>query len=72
MKHEICIWLCDLNASQEVDLKESGFSSFGDDNILFFFQNEENFIQLDKLDKLDRINHAWIWFKYSLTEYILV
>ena len=36
--------------------------------ILFFFQNEENFIQLDELDESDRISHAWIWFEYSLTQ----
>ena len=35
---------------------------------IFFFQNKEIFVQLDKLDKLDRITHAWI----ENTENILV
>ena len=33
-----------------------------------FFQNEETFVQLDELDELDRITHAWIGFNYSLTQ----
>ena len=33
-----------------------------------FFQNEEIFVQLDELDELDRITHAWIGFNYSFTE----
>ena len=33
-----------------------------------FFQNEEIFVQLDELDELDRITHAWIGFNYSLTQ----
>ena len=33
---------------------------------LFFFKNEEIFVQLDKLDELDRITHAWITFNYSI------
>ena len=36
-------------------------------NILVF-QNEETFVQLDELDELDRITHAWIGFNYSLTQ----
>ena len=35
---------------------------------LVFFQNEEIFVQLDKLDELDRIPQAWIGFSYSLTQ----
>ena len=34
---------------------------------LVFFQNEEIFVQLDELDELDRITHAWIGFNYRLT-----
>ena len=34
----------------------------------FFLQNEQIFIQLDELDELDTITHAWIGFKYSLTQ----
>ena len=33
-----------------------------------FFQNEEIFVQLDELDELDRITHAWIWLNFSLTQ----
>ena len=33
-----------------------------------FFQNEEIFVELDELDELDRITHAWIEFNYSLTQ----
>ena len=33
-----------------------------------FFQNEEIFVQLDKLDELDRITHARITFNYNLTQ----
>ena len=33
-----------------------------------FFYNEEIFVQLDELDKMDRITYALIKFKYSLTE----
>ena len=33
-----------------------------------FFQNEEIIVQLDELDKLDRITHVWIGFNYSLTQ----
>ena len=32
---------------------------------IYFFQNKEIFIQLDELDKLDRITHAWIGFNCS-------
>ena len=35
---------------------------------LFFFQNEEIFVQLDELDELDRITQIWIGFNYSLTQ----
>ena len=34
----------------------------------FCFYNEEIFVKLDELDKLDSINHAWIGIKYSLTQ----
>ena len=34
----------------------------------FFFQNEDIFVQLDKLVELDKITHAWIGFNYSLTQ----
>ena len=33
-----------------------------------FFQNEEIFVQLDELDELNSIIHAWIEFNYSLTQ----
>ena len=33
-----------------------------------FFQNEEIFIQIDELDELDRITHAWIVLIYSPTQ----
>ena len=33
-----------------------------------FFQNKEIFVQLDKLDKFNRITHAWIGFNYSLKQ----
>ena len=33
-----------------------------------FFQNEEIFVQLDELDKLDRITRSRIGFNYSLTQ----
>ena len=33
-----------------------------------FLQNEDIFVQLDELDELDRITHAWIGFHYSLIE----
>ena len=33
-----------------------------------FFQNEEIFIQLDELGKLDRISQAWKWLNYSFTQ----
>ena len=36
-------------------------------NILVF-QNEEIFVQLDELDKLDRIIHACIGFNYNFTQ----
>ena len=32
------------------------------------FQNDEIFVQVDELDKLDRITHAWKGFIYSLTQ----
>ena len=32
---------------------------------LVFFQNEEIFVQLDELDKMDRITHVWIWFSHK-------
>ena len=35
---------------------------------ILVFQNEEIFVQLDELDELDRITHAWIGFNYSLTQ----
>ena len=31
-------------------------------DILVFFQKEVIFLQLDELDELDRISHAWIRF----------
>ena len=37
-------------------------------NNLVFFQKEDNFVQLDELDELDRITHAWIGFNCSLTQ----
>ena len=33
-----------------------------------FFQNQDIFVQLDELDELDKITHAWIGFNYSLTQ----
>ena len=33
-----------------------------------FYQNEEIFVQLDDLDELDRIIHAWIGFDYHFTQ----
>ena len=30
------------------------------ENILVFFFNEDIFVQLDDLDKMDKISHAWI------------
>ena len=36
--------------------------------ILVFFQNEEVFVQLDELDELDRITHAWIWLNCCPTQ----
>ena len=36
--------------------------------LIQFFQNEEIFVQLDELDELDRITHAWIGFNYSLIQ----
>ena len=36
--------------------------------VCFFLQNEQIFIQLDELDELNTITHAWIGFKYSLTQ----
>ena len=33
------------------------------------FQNKEIFIELDQLDKLDRIIHAWIGFNSSHRKY---
>ena len=35
---------------------------------LFFFQNEEIFVQLDELDELDKIIHARMGLNYSLTQ----
>ena len=35
---------------------------------IIFFQNGEIFVQLDELDKLDKITHARIGFNYSLTQ----
>ena len=35
---------------------------------LFFFQNEEIFVQLDESDELDRIIQAWIGLNYSLRQ----
>ena len=37
-------------------------------NANLLFQNEVILVQLDELDKLDRITHAWIGFNYSLTQ----
>ena len=34
---------------------------------IYFFQNEGIFVQLDELDELDKITHAWIRIHYSLT-----
>ena len=42
---------------------------------VYFFQNEEIFVQLDELDELDRITHAWIKIylqSHTSTENILV
>ena len=42
---------------------------------IFFFQNEEIFVPLDRLDELDRINRAWIRIQlqpHTNTENILV
>ena len=42
---------------------------------LFFFQNEVIFVQLDELDELDRIIHAWIRINlqsHTSTENVLV
>ena len=36
------------------------------DNLVFL--NEEILVQLDELDKLDRITHTWIGFNYSLKQ----
>ena len=36
--------------------------------IILVFQNEVIFVQLDELDKLDRITHAWMAFNYILTQ----
>ena len=36
--------------------------------LVFFFQYEEIFVHLDKLDELNRITYAWIGFNYSLTQ----
>ena len=36
-------------------------------NNLFFFQNDETFVQLGELYELDRIIYASIGFNYSLT-----
>ena len=33
-----------------------------------FFQNKVIFVQLDELDELNRITHAWTGFNYSLTQ----
>ena len=44
-------------------------------NILFFFQNEAIFVQLDELDKLDKIIRAWIRIHlqfHTSIEYTLV
>ena len=38
------------------------------ENILVFFQNEEILVQLDELDELGRITHAWIWLNCSITQ----
>ena len=35
---------------------------------LVFLQNEEIFVQLDELDELNRIAHAWIGFNYNPTQ----
>ena len=40
-------------------------TKFSSGTLVFFFQNEGIFIQLDELD---RINHVSIGFKYSLTQ----
>ena len=37
-------------------------------NLSSGFQNEDIFVQLDELDELDKITHAWIGFNYSLTQ----
>ena len=42
---------------------------------IFFFQNEEVFVPLDRLDELDRITHAWIRIQlqpHTNTENILM
>ena len=36
--------------------------------LFLVLQNEEIFVQLDELDELDRITHAWIGFNYSVTK----
>ena len=38
------------------------------DILFIFFQNEDIFVQLDELDKLDGITHARVGFNYSLPQ----
>ena len=35
---------------------------------IYFFLNEVILVQLDELEELDRITHAWIGFNYSLKQ----
>ena len=35
---------------------------------LVCFYNEHIFVQLDELDELDKVTHAWIGFNFSLTQ----
>ena len=40
----------------------------GSANPVFFFKNEEIFVQLEELEEFYKITHALIGFNYSLTE----
>ena len=35
---------------------------------LFFLKNEDIFVEVDELDELNRIIHAWIQSNFSLTQ----
>ena len=74
--HTSSMVLCSLPGSQILTHKTYVFHSNVNamcknerrilDNLVF--QNEKIFVQLDELDKLDRITQAWIGFNYSLTQ----